>query len=95
MHMISFLIHTLSRSQKNQKNQTRMRVISRKQKTNENNKASKNASHLLLSYIPLPSRRMPRGIDVRQTKKREMKYRTERGKESIYTQTTSPDDSHG
>ncbi len=56
----------------------------RKNKDNIYHKSSENASPLLLSYIPLPLRRIPKEIGVRQNKKeRKWKYRKERGNKSI------------
>jgi hypothetical protein len=47
---------------------------SRNSARSQKHKTSKNASSLLLLYIPLPQRRVPRRIGVRQSKKeRKMK----------------------
>jgi len=42
-------------------------------KKNDNNKASKNASHLFLSYMPLLSRGMSQGREEKQRKREEKK----------------------
>jgi hypothetical protein len=49
-------------------------------KTNDNNKASKNASHLLLSYIPLPSRGISTGRAEKQSEKKNENTEKERQK---------------
>ncbi len=71
---LSFLFFYFAPIQEPNKSKNARTCNSQKQnKKNDNNKASKNASHLFLSYMPLLSRGMSRGREEKQRKRGEKK----------------------
>jgi hypothetical protein len=74
MNLLFFLLPCTYSRAKKYKNKPARTIRTKRISRMIKSKASKNASHLLLSYIPIPSRRMSRR--EKQNKKRKENYRS-------------------